>query len=57
MGSFEMINVYSGNLTTDATGDATVSHAEYFQAINSDFRDHLTVIEQFAQFMFSVCYT
>jgi hypothetical protein len=46
--SFEMINVYSGNVTTDATGDATVSLPGYFQAINTDFRYQLTVIGQFA---------
>ncbi len=47
--SFEMINVYSGNVTTDAAGDATVLLPGYFQAINSDLRYHLTVIGQFAQ--------
>lgn len=49
--SFEMINVYSGNVTTDAAGNATVSLPDYFQAINSDSRYQLTVIGQFAQAM------
>jgi hypothetical protein len=31
--SSEMINVYSGNVTTDAAGDSMVSLPGYFQAI------------------------
>jgi hypothetical protein len=46
--SFEMINMYSGNVTTDAAGEATVSLPDYFGAINSDFRYQLTVVGQFA---------
>jgi hypothetical protein len=47
--SSEMINVYSGNVTTDAAGEATVRLPDYFEAINSDFRYQLTVVGQFAQ--------
>ena len=41
--------MYSGNVTTDASGKATVSLPDYFEAINKDFRYQLTVIGSFAQ--------
>ncbi len=47
--SDEAMNVYSGNITTDASGVATVSLPDYFQALNKDFRYQLTVIGTFAQ--------
>jgi hypothetical protein len=47
--SSEMMNVYSGNLTTDAQGEATVQLTDWFEALNRDFRYQLTVIGQFAQ--------
>jgi len=43
------MNVYNGNVTTDANGDATVILPDYFEALNRDFRYQLTVIGQFAQ--------
>ncbi len=45
----DMINVYSGNIVTDGTGEATVTLPDYFTLINADFRYQLTVIGQFAQ--------
>lgn len=45
----EPLNVYSGNATTDASGQATVQLPDYFDAINRDFRYQLTVLGQFAQ--------
>lgn len=45
----DMINVYTGNVTTNQTGDAVVSLPDYFMAVNSDFRYQLTVVGQFAQ--------
>jgi hypothetical protein len=45
----DMLNVYNGNTTTDANGDAIVKMPDYFEALNHDFRYQLTVIEQFAQ--------
>src|SRR5204863_6508844 len=42
-------NIYNGNVTTDANGDATVTMSDYFEALNRDFRYQLTVIGQFAQ--------
>lgn len=45
----EMLNVYSGNVTTDANGAASVELPDYFEALNSDFRYQLTVLGQFAQ--------
>jgi hypothetical protein len=45
----DMMNVYNGNVTTDASGDATVTLPAYFEALNHDFRYQLTVIGQFAQ--------
>ena len=42
--SNEVINFYSGNVTTDAAGKATVQLPDYFEAINKDFRYQLTVV-------------
>jgi hypothetical protein len=47
--SSEMLNVYSGNATTDDQGEAGVALPTYFEALNEDFRYQLTVIGQFAQ--------
>jgi hypothetical protein len=47
--STEMMNIYNGNVVTDATGFAKVSLPDYFEALNKDFRYQLTVIGQFAQ--------
>ncbi|MBK9937165.1 MAG: hypothetical protein IPP02_01990 [Chitinophagaceae bacterium] len=47
--SNEVLNSYSGNIVTDASGKATVSLPEYFEAINKDYRYQLTVIGSFAQ--------
>jgi hypothetical protein len=44
-----MMNVYNGNVTTNAAGVAVVKLPGYFQALNRDFRYQLTVIGQFAQ--------
>jgi hypothetical protein len=51
--SNEVINFYSGNITTDASGKATVALPDYFEAINKDFRYQLTVIGSFAQAIIS----
>jgi hypothetical protein len=40
----EVLNVYSGNVTTDARGFATVRLPRYFAAINKDFRYQLTPV-------------
>ncbi|MBL8172902.1 MAG: hypothetical protein JNJ50_32555 [Acidobacteria bacterium] len=45
----EMMNIYNGNVTTDAEGQAVVTMPEWFQALNRDFRYQLTVIGTFAQ--------
>ena len=47
--SSEMMNIYAGNVTTDAQGEATVQLPEWFEVLNTDFRYQLTVIGQFAQ--------
>ena len=47
--SSEMMNIYTGNVTTDAQGEATVQLPDWFEALNTDFRYQLTVIGQFAQ--------
>lgn len=47
--SSEMMNIYSGNVITDAQGQAAVQLPEWFEALNTDFRYQLTVIGQFAQ--------
>jgi len=47
--SSEMMNIYTGNITTDAQGQATVTLPQWFEVLNADFRYQLTVIGQFAQ--------
>lgn len=45
----DMMNVYNGNIVTDASGFATVELPGYFMSLNKDFRYQLTVIGTFAQ--------
>jgi hypothetical protein len=45
----DMMNIYNGNVVTDANGLSTVQMPSYFEALNRDFRYQLTVIGQFAQ--------
>jgi len=45
----DMMNIYNGNVTTDASGEAIVTLPDWFQVLNRDFRYQLTVIGQFAQ--------
>lgn len=47
--SSEVLNVYSGNVTTDTNGDAIVTLPDWFEALNKDFRYQLTVLGTFAQ--------
>lgn len=42
----DMMNIYNGNVTTDAKGQAEVTLPEYFEALNRDFRYQLTVIDE-----------
>jgi len=46
--SNEAMNLYSGNITTDANGEATVTLPTYVQQINKDFRYSLTSMGQLA---------
>jgi hypothetical protein len=45
----DMMNIYNGNIVTDASGKATVQLPDYFEALNMEFRYQLTVIGSFAQ--------
>jgi len=45
----DMMNIYTGNVTTDEHGLAVVSLPPYFEALNGDFRYELTPIGQLAQ--------
>jgi hypothetical protein len=48
--SSEMMDIYSGNVTTDELGLATVTLPGWFQTLNTDFRYQLTVVGgRFAQ--------
>lgn len=47
--SSEMMNIYTGNVTTDSQGNTEVRLPDWFEVINTDFRYQLTVIGQFAQ--------
>jgi hypothetical protein len=42
--SNEALDVYSGNVTTDGSGLATVQLPEWFERINTDFRYQLTIV-------------
>jgi hypothetical protein len=42
--SSEMMNIYSGNVTTDELGLATVTLPGWFEVLNTDFRYQLTTI-------------
>ena len=47
--SSEVLNVYSGNVTTNQSGEAVVALPDWFEALNRDPRYQLTVIGAFAQ--------
>jgi hypothetical protein len=47
----DMMNVYNGNVVTDAGGTAVVTLPDWFESLNRDFRYQLTPIGQFAQAM------
>jgi trimeric autotransporter adhesin len=47
--SSDMKNIYDGNVTTDAGGQAVVELPDWFEALNRDFRYQLTTIGQPAQ--------
>jgi len=49
----DMMNIYNGNVVTDASGYATVTMPEWFEALNKEFRYQLTVIGDFAQAIIS----
>ncbi len=45
----DMMNIYNGNVITDANGEAVITLPDYFETLNRDFRYQLTVVGQFAQ--------
>lgn len=47
--SSEVLNIYSGNVTTDENSKAVITLPDWFEAINRDFRYQLTVVGTFAQ--------
>lgn len=47
----DMMNVYNGNIVTDAQGNATVQLPDWFESLNRDFRYQLTVIGSFSRAM------
>ena len=49
VGTNELLNIYSGNTTTNEQGIATVQLPTYLQSLNTQFRYQLTVIGSFAQ--------
>ncbi|MEQ1822722.1 MAG: hypothetical protein ABL949_09440 [Fimbriimonadaceae bacterium] len=51
--SDEYKNVYDGVVTTDATGYATITLPDWFDAINEKFRYQLTVIDDSDEFVLS----
>jgi hypothetical protein len=49
--SSQQLNVYSGNVTTNGKGFATVRMPRWFQALNRSFRYQLTVVGKPGQFV------
>jgi hypothetical protein len=49
----DMMNIYNGNITTDASGVAVVALPAYFDTLNMEPRYQLTVIGTFAQAIIS----
>lgn len=47
----DMMNLYNGNVTTDAEGRATITLPDWFETLNRDFRYQLTPIGSFARGM------
>ena len=47
----DMMNIYNGNIVTDARGYASIDLPDWFEALNRDFRYQLTVIGSFARAM------
>jgi hypothetical protein len=45
----DMMNIYNGNVVLDSYGEAVVEMAEWFEALNKDFRYQLTCIGGFAE--------
>jgi hypothetical protein len=46
----DMMNIYNGNVTTGANGEATILLPDWFEALNRDFRYQLTIVgDEFAQ--------
>jgi hypothetical protein len=46
-----MMNIYNGNVHTDAEGRAEVTMPDWFEPLNRDFRYQLTAIGSFSQVM------
>jgi hypothetical protein len=46
--SNELLNIYNGNITLDANGEAWIELPTYFETLNKDFRYQLTCIGGFA---------
>jgi hypothetical protein len=40
----DMMNIYNGNVTLDASGEASVTMPDWFESLNRDFRYQLTAI-------------
>jgi trimeric autotransporter adhesin len=47
----DMMNIYNGNVVTNAKGYAMVTMPAWFEALNRDFRYQLTPVGQFSQAM------
>lgn len=47
----DMLNIYNGNVTTDANGQAVVALPDWFEALNRDFSYQLTTVGSFAKAM------
>ncbi|MCW5934887.1 MAG: hypothetical protein KIT45_11440 [Fimbriimonadia bacterium] len=42
----DMMNIYNGNVVTDAQGFASITLPEWFETLNRDFRYQLTIVDE-----------
>jgi hypothetical protein len=47
----DMLNIYNGNITTDATGTAVVTLPRYFSALNKDYKYQVSALKSFSDVM------
>ncbi len=49
----DMLNIYNGNVITDANGNATIELPTYFSVLNKDYKYQLSAVNSFSEVMVS----